>query len=89
MSHKQVEQRQAQNSHRKLVTINGLAPCACPMGEVSTLQHEVGNDSVESAALICQLLAFLPHALLSSTKCSEIFRGFRNDIPIQTKGDTT
>ena len=36
------------------------------MGEVSTLQHEAGNDSVESAALICQLLSFLAHALLSS-----------------------
>ena len=59
------------------------------MCEVSTLQHKVGNDSVESAALVCQLLSFLPHALLSSTKRSEIFGSFRNDIPIQTKGDAT
>lgn len=52
------------------------------MGKVTTLQHKVGDNPVESAAFVCQFLSFLPRALLSGTKCSEVLSGFWDDLPI-------
>lgn len=36
---------------RKLVSVDRLATSAIVVGEVTTLTHEVGNDTVEAAAL--------------------------------------
>ncbi len=74
-------------AHRKLVTVNRLSPCACSVCEITALQHKIGNDSVEFAAFICQLLSFLAHALFPSAESSEILCSLGNDIPVQTKCD--
>ena len=50
------------------------------MREITTLQHEVGDDSVEFAALVSQLLSFLPLSLFPSAQSSEVFDGLWNDI---------
>ena len=57
------------------------------MGEVTSLQHEIRDDSVEFAALICQLLPFLSHTLLPSTQSSEVLDCLRNDVSVQAKGN--
>ncbi len=74
-------------AYQKLVTVNRLSPCACSVCEITALQHKIGNDSVEFAAFICQLLSFLAHALFSSAEGSEILCSLGDDIPVQTKCD--
>ena len=40
----------------KLVTIDRFSSSAVVIGEISTLAHEVGNDTMERAALIAKAL---------------------------------
>ena len=49
----------------ELLSVNGLSTRAISIGEVTALDHELGNDAVESAPLVVQLLAGLPNALLT------------------------
>lgn len=57
----------------KLVAVDGLAPCAVVFGEVSPLAHEVGDHTVECAALVAE-------PLLSSAEGTEVLRCLRNHI---------
>lgn len=74
-------------AHWKLSTVNRLSPCACSVCEITALQHEIGNDSMEFAAFICQLLSPLAHALFPCAESSEILCSLGDDIPVQTKCD--
>lgn len=49
----------------KLVAVDGLAASTVTLGEVTALDHEVFDDTVESGALITK-------ALLASSKSSEV-----------------
>jgi len=49
----------------ELVAVDGLAAGAVTLGEVTTLDHEVLDDTVESRALVAK-------ALLASSKSSEV-----------------
>ena len=57
----------------KLVSINTLATSAIVVGEVTTLTHESWDNSVEAAS-------FVTISFFASAECSEVFRGFGNDI---------
>ncbi|KAH3659989.1 hypothetical protein OGAPHI_007194 [Ogataea philodendri] len=58
-------------------------PAAVPVevGDVSTLQHEARNHSVENGVLVSK-------ALLAGTQCSEVLGGLWNDLVVQVKHDT-
>ncbi len=50
--------------------------------EVTTLQHELGNDTVELRSRVAK-------ALLSGAKSTEILGGLRNNIVVEVEVDTT
>lgn len=50
------------------------------VGEVTTLEHELGNDTVERRALIAV-------SLRSGAKNSEVLGGLGNNIIVQLEGD--
>jgi len=64
----------------ELAAIDGLATSAVVVGEVSTLAHEVGDDTVENAA-------FVAKALLASAKGAEVFSGLGNNVAPQLNHD--
>lgn len=49
----------------ELVAVDGLATSAVALGEITTLDHEVLDDTVEGGALVTK-------ALLASSKSSEV-----------------
>merc|ERR1712050_533404 len=53
---------------RKLLPIDALATSAITTGEVTTLNHEVGDDAVERAALVVKRLARLASALVAGAE---------------------
>merc|ERR1711998_138877 len=59
-------------------TVYRFATRAVASREVSSLQHEVVDDSMECRSLISQVFARAPPAFLSSTKATEIFCGLRH-----------
>ena len=59
----------------ELGAIDGLATGAVSSGEIATLGHELGNDSVERAALVVEGLAGLADTLLTGAETSEILGG--------------
>jgi len=67
---------------RKLVTVDGLASGSIATGEVATLEHEVGNDSVERGALVSE-------SILAGAELFEIFRGLRDNLVVEVEVDAT
>ena len=57
----------------KLLAVDALTTSAVAFGEITALQHEVGNDTVE-----CTI--FESESFLASAQRSEIFRGLRYNI---------
>jgi len=66
----------------KLLAVDGLAASAVTAGEVTTLEHEVGDDSVERRALVAE-------ALLASAELTEVLGGLGDNIVIEGEVDTT
>jgi len=66
----------------KLLAVDGLAASAVTAGEVTTLEHEVGDDSVERRALVAE-------ALLASAEGTEVLGGLGDNIVIEGEVDTT
>ena len=52
--------------HLKLVAVDGLSTSSVTTGEVTTLAHEVGDNSVERGALEVERLATLASAHFTS-----------------------
>lgn len=48
--------------------------------EVTTLEHEVGDDAMEGRALIAK-------ALRAGAQLSEVLGGLRNDVIVEIEGD--
>jgi hypothetical protein len=65
----------------ELVSIDGLSASAIVVGEVTTLAHEVGNDTVEGRALVAV-------ALLAGAQGAEVLGGPGYDISAQLKMST-
>ena len=57
--------------------------------EITTLDHELLNNAVESRALVGELVARLAYAFLASAEGTEVFCGFGNDIVVQLEGDAS
>ena len=69
----------------KLLPVDGLAPGAVVVGEITALAHELGDDAVETAALEAK-------ALLVGAQAAEILWGRerkRHLIKTQTNGGTS
>ena len=60
----------------ELGSVDALPASAVVVGEVTALQHEVGNHSVERAA-------FEAEAFLASAQSTKVFRRFWNDVRSQ------
>lgn len=52
------------------------------IGEVTTLDHELLNDSVESRSLVSE-------ALLASAESTEVLRGFGDGLAIETNDNSS
>jgi len=71
----------------KLSAVDGLAARAVALGEVTTLEHEVLDHTVENAALEVQGLTRLADSLFTSAKRAEVLRRLRDDIGEELEGD--
>ncbi len=59
------------------------------MSEVTTLEHELGDNSVEDGSLEVQGLAGLAHSLLASAESSEVLGSLGDSVGVQLHDDTT
>lgn len=65
---------------REPVTVDGLATSAVALGEITTLQHELGDDAVEAGTLVTE-------SLLTSAESTEVLNGLGDDFVEQLEGD--
>lgn len=73
----------------KLFTVNALASSAVAIGKVSSLEHEVGDDSVEDRSFVVKGFSLGSHSLLSSAERTEVFNRLRDGVTEQTHNDTS
>ena len=73
----------------ELGTVDGLAASAIALSKVSTLDHELLDDSVEDGALVVQRLSSLAYALVSGTEGAEVLGRLGYDIVEQLEGDAS
>jgi len=64
----------------ELLAIDGLATSAIMPGEVTTLEHEVGDDTVEAGAGIAE-------AVLTGAELTEVPGGLGNIVVVELEGD--
>ena len=67
---------------REFLSIDGLAASAVTLGEITSLQHELRNDTVEAGTRIAK-------ALLACGKLSEVVCSVGDDIIIQLEYNST
>lgn len=60
----------------KLFTVDRLASGTVVVREVASLEHEVGDDTMEGGALVTE-------TIFASTKGAEVLAGLRGDIRLQ------
>jgi len=65
----------------ELLTVDALASSAIMVGEVTTLTHEVGDDTVERTSLVAE-------SLFSGTECPEVLSGLGDNIIPQLHRNT-
>lgn len=66
----------------KLVAIDGLATGTVSSSEISSLQHELGDDAMEGTSLVGELLG-----VVTDTEGTEVFGGLGNDVGIELEDD--
>lgn len=66
----------------EFLAIDRLASSAVALGEVTSLSHEVSDDSVESASLVAV-------AGFASAEGSEVFCGFGDDVVVEFEDNST
>jgi hypothetical protein len=64
----------------KLLAVDGLAASTVTAGEVTALEHEVGDDSVEGRALVAE-------ALLAGAESTEVGGGLGDNVVIEVEVD--
>ena len=57
-----------------------MKQCGRSYSDVSSLNHEVGNNAVEDAVLVAQIFSSGSLSLLSSAQAAEVLSGLRNNI---------
>lgn len=65
----------------ELLAVDGLATSAVEVGEVTTLKHEIGDDTVEDRAGVTE-------ALLASAESSEVLSGLGDLVGVKLHLDT-
>lgn len=65
----------------ELVAIDGLSSSAVVSGEISTLGHEVSDDTMESTSLVSE-------SLFSSAESSEVFSSLGDDVVVEFKSNS-
>ena len=58
----------------ELSAVDGFATCAVASGEIASLAHELGDDTVERGALEVERLAALPRSLLAGAQSTEVLQ---------------
>ena len=73
----------------ELLSVNGLAAGSVAVGEVSSLDHEVGNNAVEDGSLVVEGLSRLANSLLSGAQGTEVLHGLRHRLsePVRQRDD--
>lgn len=66
----------------ELLTVDGSTTGSVTSGKVTTLQHELRNDSVESRVGVTE-------TLFTGTQGSEVFGGLWHNVVVQLEGDST
>ena len=62
----------------ELLAVDGLATSAVATGEVTTLEHELGDDTVEGRALVSETLVAL-------AQLHEVFGGLWDDVVVEVE----
>ena len=73
----------------ELLTVDGLTTGAVAASEVTTLAHEVVDDTMEGGALEVEGLAGLAHALLAGAEATEILGGLGDNVSAELHDDAT
>lgn len=73
----------------ELLAVDGLAAGAIASGKVTTLDHELLDNTVEAGALVVEGLARLPKTLLAGAERAEVLGSLGHDIVVQLQHDTT
>jgi len=71
----------------ELVSVDRLSSGSIPIGEVTSLAHELGDHSVKLGVLEVEGLSRLPLAFLPGAQRPEIFRGLRSGVGVQLHHD--
>lgn len=64
----------------ELLSIDGFTSGSVSSSEVTTLDHEVGNNPMEDRSLVVQRLSALSDSLFSSAQSTEVLHGFRHRL---------
>lgn len=72
----------------ELATIDRLATNTGAVGEVTTLDHKVGDDSVKLGTLIVKGLSTSTQTLLTSAKSSEVLSSLGDGLTEEAHNDT-
>lgn len=72
----------------ELCAVDGLTTTARALGEVTALEHEVRDDTVEDAVLVVKRLAHLSNTLLTSAKCTEVLGSLGDNVVTENKLDS-
>ena len=71
----------------ELGTVDALAAGAIALGEVTTLDHELLDDTVKAAALVVEGFPALANALLAGAEGAEVLSRLGDDIIVELEGD--
>jgi len=71
----------------ELSSVDGLASSAVAGREVTTLAHELGDDTMESGTLIMEGFPHLAHSFLASAQGPEVLRSLRSCIGVELHDD--
>jgi len=69
----------------KFISINRFSTSSIFISEITSLKHEILDESMENAALEVERLSRLPSTFLSCAKCTEVFCCFRYNILVEFK----
>lgn len=67
----------------ELAAVDRLAASAVADSEVTALQHELLDDTVELRALISELDALLSNTLLASAESAEVLSGLGDEVVVK------
>jgi hypothetical protein len=73
----------------ELSTIDRFSASSIAGGEITTLDHELLDDSVKDRAFVRKGLAGFAFAFLASAESSEVLGGLGYDIVVQLEADPT